>query len=76
MSSFKGSVYWKNQCEFCRNRMFCKYSGNVELLQARLHVVELQTSGCYGTLSFWCDYYNEDAQAVKEKLKNESACCV
>ena len=70
--AFKGSVYWKEQCDFCVNRMFCKYSGQVELLQARLHVVELQTKGCYGTLSFWCDYYREDEQKVKDIKKQDS----
>lgn len=66
MSAFKGSVYWKEQCGFCYNRMFCKYEDAVKLLRARLLVVELESEGCYGTLSFWCDYYREDTEAVKE----------
>lgn len=65
MSATRNNVYWKEQCSFCTNRMFCKYKGQVELLMARLHVVELQTEGCYGTLSFWCDYYREDEQRVQ-----------
>lgn len=72
MSVFKGNVYWKEQCDFCENRMFCKYRDAVELLQARLLVVELETKGCYGTLSFWCDYYCEDKQKVKDMKKQDS----
>ena len=44
----------------------------VELLQARLLAVELETKGCYGTLSFWCDYYREDEQKVKDMKKQDS----
>ena len=73
MSSFKGNVYWKDQCQYCKNHMFCKYSESMNLLLARLHVVELETKGCYGTLSFWCDYYWEDEELVKELSKNEVA---
>ena len=69
MSTFKGNVYWKDQCRFCTNRMFCKYGDAVELLQARLKVVELETVGCYGTLTFWCEYYKEDSEWVREYNK-------
>lgn len=72
MSAFKDNVYWKEQCDYCTNRMFCKYRDSVELLIARLKVVELETSGCYGTLSFWCDYYREDEQKVKDVMKRDS----
>ena len=72
MSAFKGSVYWKEQCDFCKNRTFCKHRDAVDLLKARLHVVELETKGCYGTLSFWCDYYFEDKQKVKDMKKQDS----
>ena len=65
-NAFKKTVWWKEQCKFCKNCAFCKYRESVELLQARLHVVELETSGCYGTLSFWCDYYVEDEKAVND----------
>lgn len=73
MGTFRRSVYWKEQCDFCANRRFCKYSESVELLQARLRVVELETSGCYGSLSFWCDYYDEDTQAVKDRIAERFA---
>lgn len=66
MNSFKDGVYWKEQCNYCTNRMYCKYRDSVELLQARLKVVDLETSGCYGTLSFWCDYFKADEEWVKE----------
>ena len=69
MSAFKGNVYWRNQCEFCKSYMCCKYRGPVELLMARLKVVELESHGCYGSLSFWCDYYQENEAAVAEYRK-------
>lgn len=72
MSAYKGDVYWKEQCHFCKNRMFCKYWDAVKLLQARLFVVELETKDCYGTLSFWCDYYHEDEQKVKDMKIQDS----
>ena len=71
MSSFKDGVYWKEQCDYCLNRMYCKYRDSVELLQARLKVVDLETSGCYGTLSFWCDYFKADEEWVEANRKNE-----
>lgn len=72
MSAFKGNVYWKEQCDFCENRMFCKYRDAVELLKARLLAVEHETVDCYGRLSFWCDYYYEDKQKVKDMKKQDS----
>lgn len=71
MTSHRGSVYWKDQCGFCENSMLCKYRDEVELLQARLNVVELETTGCYGTISFWCDYYSEDGQKVADAARAE-----
>lgn len=72
MGAFKDRVYWKEQCNYCENRVLCKYRDEVELLQVRLLVVELETKGCYGTLSFWCDYYREDKQKVKDAKKLDS----
>ena len=69
---FKGNVYWKDQCKFCKGHMLCKYSQAVDLLMARLHVIELETQGCYGSFAFWCDYYQEDAEVVKEVLEKET----
>ena len=69
--AFKGQVYWKDQCRFCVNSMYCKYRESVELLQARLKVVELETSGCYGTLCFWCDYYRENTEWLEAVRENE-----
>lgn len=71
MSAFKDGIYWKEQCDFCENRMLCKYRDAVDLLQARLLVVELETKGYYGTLSFWCDCYREDKK-VKDMKKQDS----
>lgn len=51
--------------------MLCKYRRAVDLLMARLHVIELESQGCYGSLAFWCDYYQEDTEAVKEASKKE-----
>ena len=73
MSAFKDDVYWKEQCDFCVNRMYCKYRDSVELLQAWLKVVDLETSGCYGTLSFWCDYFKADEEWVKANKQLEVA---
>ena len=70
MSAFKDEVYWKEQCRYCVNGMFCKYRDAVELLEARLKVVDMETSGCYGTLSFWCDYFKAD----EDKVKSEQVC--
>ena len=71
MSAFKNCVYWKEQCDYCENRMFCKYQNSVELLQARLKVVELETGGCYGTLSFWCDYFKVDEEKLNANAHGE-----
>jgi len=67
--AFRNGVYWKEQCKFCRNGRCCKYRESVELLQARLNVVELESKGCYGSLSFWCDYYAEDDVAVTDMIR-------
>ena len=69
MTVFKGSVYWKDQCKFCKSWMCCKYREAVELLMARLLVVELESANCYGSLSFWCDYYQENPEAIKDQAK-------
>jgi len=71
--TFKGNVYWKDQCKFCKGHMLCRYRRAVELLMARLRVIELETQDCYGSLAFWCDYYQEDAEAVKEASEKETA---
>ena len=72
MSTFKGMVWWKDQCKYCKNMMFCKYREAVDLMLARLRVVELESSGCYGSLTFWCDYYCEDEQAISDMLKEHA----
>lgn len=74
---FKGNVYWKDQCEFCKYGPYtdgplCVYRRSVVLLMAKLRVIELETQGCYGSLAFWCDYYQEDEEAVKEASKKET----
>lgn len=77
MSAFKGNVYWKDQCKFCKHGPYtvgplCVYHRSVVLLMAKLRVIELETQGCYGSLAFWCDYYQEDAEAVKEASEKEA----
>lgn len=69
MSAFKGTVYWKDQCKFCKSWMLCEHRNAVELLMARLRVVELESSNCYGLLSFWCYYYQENPEAIKDRAK-------
>ena len=69
---FKGNVYWKDQCKFCKGNMLCKYRRAVDLLMARLHVIELEMQDCYGLLAFWCDYYQENTEAVKEASEKET----
>lgn len=71
--TFKGNVYWKDQCKFCKGHMLCRYRRAVDLLMARLRVIELETQDCYGSLAFWCDYYQEDAEVVKEASEKETA---
>ena len=73
MSAFKDEVYWRDQCDFCIHRLFCKYRDAAELLLARLKVVDMETRGCYGTISFWCDYFEVDEGAVNESRKHD--CC-
>lgn len=67
MPTYKGSVYWKDQCSFCKSYMCCKYRDSVELFMARLKVVGLQTTNVYGSLSFWCDYYQENHDMTEAK---------
>lgn len=69
MTAFKGSVYWKDQCKFCKSWMLCQHRKAVELLMARLRVVELESENCHGSLSFWCDYYQENPEAIKDQVK-------
>lgn len=71
MPTYKGSVYWKDQCSFCKSYMCCKYRDSVELFMARLKVVELETTNVYGSFSFWCDYYHE--HCATEALAKECA---
>lgn len=67
--TFKGNVYWKDQCQFCEGNMLCRYRRAVDLLMARLRVIELETQDCYGSLAFWCDYYKENPEAIKDREK-------
>ena len=71
MSGFKDGVYWVEQCDYCKDNAMCKYQRDVRFSIKRLQVAEFDSKGCYGTLSFWCDYFRVDSDKVKARQVNE-----
>ena len=65
MSAFKDGVYWKEQCDYCCNFNACTYQRRTQLAIKRLEIAEADSDGCYGTWSFWCDYFKADEERVK-----------
>lgn len=64
-------VYYKEQCEYCKNRKGCQY---IEKVQKYLKDIDnLDDRGIYGTTSFWCDYYNLDEELYWQKNQGECA---
>ena len=65
-------VYWPEQCKYCLNRHNCEYEIRVkEYIQLLRNVSH---KGCYGSLSWWCDYYIIDEE--KYLAENPGECCV
>lgn len=62
-------VYFKEQCKYCLNREKCDYTKKVKKYIENLDA--LDSSGIYGTTTFWCDYYILDEN---EYLKYNGEC--
>ena len=74
MGAFKDGVYWREQCNYCRNAdigIGCKYQHKTRLAIKRLEIAEADSDGCYGTWSFWCDYFKADVDKAKAEQKSE-----
>lgn len=63
-------VYWPEQCKYCQNRKGCKYTQQVQGYISALQ--DIDDSGIYGTLSWWCDYFIVDSE--KYFLDNPGEC--
>lgn len=64
-------VYYKEQCEYCKNRVNCSYKEKVKTYIQELE--NLDSKGIYGSTSFWCDYYNLDEKEYWKR--NIGECC-
>ena len=74
MSAFKDGVYWREQCDYCsffNDGIGCKYQRSTRLAIKRLEIAEADSDGCYGTWSFWCDYFKADEELVKANQMSE-----
>ncbi len=64
-------IYWKEQCQYCKNRINCEYIEKINNYINNLSQVD--DKGCYGSLSFKCDYFIFDKELYNEK--NPGECC-
>ena len=48
-------VWWPEQCEYCQHRQVCENKSKVKDYMKALRQVE--DTGIYGTLTWWCDYF-------------------
>lgn len=62
-------IYWKEQCEYCKNKGKCGYEEKVKKYIEDLSSVE--DKGIYGTLNFKCDYNIIDEDLYYKKNPNE-----
>lgn len=53
---------------FVCTTVFANTEKNVELMRAKLHVIELECTECCGTLSFWCDFFQEDPVSIQTQI--------
>ena len=64
-------VYYKEQCQYCKNRVNCEYKEKVKKYIKDLENID--SKGIYGTTSFWCDYYVIDEEEYWKH--NTGECC-
>lgn len=55
-------IYYREQCEYCKNQKDCEYIQKAQELMKHLDLVERQYKGVYGTLKWTCDYFNFDEE--------------
>lgn len=67
-------IYWKEQCEYCKNKEGCEYKNRVQDLIERFSKVESSSPGVYGSLSWKCDYFIVDKEEYYKK--NEGECAI
>ena len=61
-------IYWREECSYCINRKNCQYKDKMIEFKNKLHNLEKETKGIYGSLKFNCDYFMVD----EEKYWNDN----
>lgn len=56
-------VYYKNQCDFCKNKGNCDYEKKTRTFVETIHGIDSIAKGVYGCLDFKCDYFDLDEVA-------------
>ena len=69
--NFKPYVFWREECDLCTRRGKCEYEADVRDYKERLDAVP--GKGCYGSLSFKCDYFQCDEDEYYSKYPPECA---
>ena len=64
-------IYYKDQCNYCKNNQNCEYIDKAKDFMNKLEYLD-KVSGVYGTISWSCDYHVFDADKYIEENLNES----
>jgi hypothetical protein len=65
-------VYYKEQCNYCRNKGKCDYEKRTRTFVETIGGVERLTNGVYGSLDFKCDYFDLDQLAYNKENPPET----
>lgn len=60
-------VYWKRQCEHCKNRKNCPHRQASSEYINMLSNIDRNTPNVYGILQWWCDWFFCDEDTIKEE---------
>ena len=63
-------IYWPDQCKYCQHIGWCKYNQNAQKYIEALKNIE--DTGVYGVLSWWCDYFMLDEKKYEAEHPGES----
>ena len=67
-------IYWKEQCEYCVNKIGCE---SIPAMTDYIHRLErIKPIGpLWGSLEFKCDYFILDKEEYDMKNPPECSCC-
>lgn len=63
-------VYWREQCGYCKNRQNCEYREKTEEYIRTLYTFDRDIAYLYGTLQWWCNWFNCDEEVVKRNTES------